>query len=174
VLALTQLGMAGGRLPDLTVTASTDGPLGPGDYREISASDRQRFYRESVDAQGRRTEVYREAGQARPIDANVRRWIGEVSKPIVLPEPHDFPKVEDMAEFKALIAQVAAQPGIIARLGSPVAMTTKAVNGTVRIGDAEGEADIHVEMTGPKRKAVIAVQAEMHGSAWTLQRLAVE
>lgn len=174
VLALTQLGMAGGRLPDLMITASTDGPLGPGDYREISAADRQRFYRESVDAQGRRTEIYREAGQAKPIDAGVRGWIAEVSKPIVLPDPNDFPKIEDMAEFKTLVAQLAAQPGIIARLGSPVAMTSTPVSGSVQIGDAEGEADIRLELAGPKRKAMIALQADMRGRAWTLRRITME
>jgi hypothetical protein len=174
VLALTQLGMAGGRLPDLLVTASTDGPLGPGDYREISANDRQRRYRESKDAQGRLTETYSEGGAARPIDASVRAWIADVSRPVVIPPQPDPRQIERTAAFKALLARIGAHPDVAARLGAPVAVTSKPVNGNVRIGDGDGNADIHIELSGPKGRATIAVEAEMSGGTWTLAHLAVD
>lgn len=176
VLALTQLGMAGGRLPDLLVTASTDGPLGPGDYREISANDRQRRYRESKDAQGRLTETYSEGGVARPIDASVRAWIADVSRPVVIPPPPDPRQIERTAPFKALIARIGAHPDVAARLGAPVAVTSKPVNGNIRIsdGDRDGNADIHIELSGPRGRATIAVEAEMSGGTWTLAHLAVD
>jgi len=174
VLALTQLGMAAGRLPDLRVTASTEGPLGPGDYREISANDRQRHYRGSKDAQGRLTETYSEGGTARPIDANVRAWIDRVSRPVVIPPPPDPRQIERSVEFQALVARIGAHPDVAARLGAPVAMTSRPVSGNVRLGDGDGNADIHIELSGPKGRATIAVEAGMRGGTWALERLAVD
>ncbi|MFN0207687.1 MAG: M56 family metallopeptidase [Planctomycetota bacterium] len=67
-------------LSDLHVQASTTGTLAAGDYRVIRAFDNGRFrrYQESVDLNGNRTEEYREAGQIRPIDQEVREWIERV------------------------------------------------------------------------------------------------
>lgn len=81
VLVFAQVGVGGGRTPDLHVSSSTAGALGPGDFRQIIADDHgtRRFYRVSVDAQGRLTEVYREDGRTRPIDAAVRAWIARVT-----------------------------------------------------------------------------------------------
>jgi len=84
-LLVAQVGLTGSRFPDLHVRASTGGLLGPGDFREIRARDKQRFYRASLDAQGRLIEVYQENGRARPIDAGVRRWLDEVSCMSLLP-----------------------------------------------------------------------------------------
>jgi len=72
-----QAGVGGGQPHDLQVEASTSGVLGPGDYREITAieGETNRYYRASVDEQGRLTEVYRENGRDRPIDAGVRAWV---------------------------------------------------------------------------------------------------
>lgn len=174
VLALTQIGMAGGQFPDLMVRASTDGPLGPGDYREISANDRQRFYRGSKDAQGRLTETYSEAGQAKPIDAGVRGWIEQVSQPPVIPTAPEYPRIEDMADFKALIAAIGASPDVAARLGAPVTMTSKQAGGNVQLQDAEGHADIRVELSGPRGIATVAAVADMSGHKWTLRSVAVQ
>jgi hypothetical protein len=82
VFLVTLIGVGGGRLPDLRVESSTDGVLGPGDYREIIANghDKLRFYRASVDAQGRLTEVYQEDRRVRPIDSEVRTWLTEVTR----------------------------------------------------------------------------------------------
>jgi beta-lactamase regulating signal transducer with metallopeptidase domain len=81
VFLVTLIGVGGGRLPDLRIESSTAGVLGPGDYREIIANgdDKLRFYRASVDAQGRLTEVYQEDRRVRPIDAGVRTWLTQVT-----------------------------------------------------------------------------------------------
>ncbi len=80
-LCVGQAGAGGGQPHDLRVEASTPGALGPGDYRQITAYDdgRARFYRASIDANGRLKEIYREDGQRRPIDAEVRAWLEEVA-----------------------------------------------------------------------------------------------
>ena len=85
VFLVTLIGVGGGHLPDLRIESSTSGALGPGDYREIIANgdDKLRFYRASVDAQGRLSEVYQEDRRAHPIDAEVRTWLAEVTRPAV-------------------------------------------------------------------------------------------
>lgn len=81
-LSLPEAGLAGGRVPALSVSSSTTGELGAGDFREITARDGDtiRSYRVSIGADGRIDEVYREDGRIRPIDADVRRWIDEVER----------------------------------------------------------------------------------------------
>lgn len=76
-----QIGVGGGQPHDLQVEASTTGVLGPGDYREITAieDETNRYYRASVDAQGRLSEVYRENGRDQPINAGVRAWLAGMS-----------------------------------------------------------------------------------------------
>jgi hypothetical protein len=176
-LLVVQLGLAGGHVPDLEVRASTDGPLGPGDYREISANglDMRRFHRVSVDARGRASEVYEENGQARPIDAAARRWIDEVTHKwttdiakIQAPPP-DFDRE---VHFQELLAQVVMQDNVVARLGSPVRATQKPVNGNVQVDGTGGEADIEVELEGPKGRARFAVEADRNANVWTLRRVA--
>lgn len=77
------------RAPGLRIVSSSNGALGPGDYRTITANglDGQRMYRASLDSQGRLTESYREDGQPRPIDAGVRRWLDGVARLSVPPAP---------------------------------------------------------------------------------------
>jgi len=170
LLLLTQIGLAGGGLPDLQVTASTDGPLGPGDYREVSANglDKRRYYRISLDDRGRSTELYRENGKDRPITADARRWLAEVDRLSVVPPHPAPPNVEDMPEVKALHASISAHPAVVARVGTPAAATAKPVNGNISLTGPNGDADIEIEMRGPKGRAVFAVEGEMKNRAWTL------
>jgi beta-lactamase regulating signal transducer with metallopeptidase domain len=174
-LLIAQIGIAG-RLPDLEVESSTAGALAPGDYRQITANgaDRLRFYRESIDAQGRRSEVYREDGQIRPIDAGVRRWLADVARQNVPPPPPALPQIEDMAEARSLVALIATHRDVVARVGTPAVATSRAVNGNLRLDGAEGDADIRIELRGPRGQAVAAVEADMHDRIWTLRRVAVE
>ena len=183
----TQIGLAGG-LPDLRVEASTAGALGPGDYREISANglDKQRFYRESIDAQGRRSETYREDGEVRPIDAGVRRWIAEVTRLSAVPpahavpdmneirRAHSMPEMNDRPEHRALVAAIASHPDVVATLGTPAVATPRPVNGNVRLSGAEGDADIRIELSGPKGRAMVDVEAEMNDRIWALQSLEMQ
>lgn len=82
VFLVALIGVGGGRLPALQIESSTNGVLGRGDYREIIANDHDklRFYRASIDARGRLTEVYREDRRVRPIDADVRSWVTKVTR----------------------------------------------------------------------------------------------
>jgi beta-lactamase regulating signal transducer with metallopeptidase domain len=180
LVLMTQVGLAGGRFPDLEVTASTAGGLGPGDYREIRAQglDKQRFYRESLDARGRRTEVYEENGAARPIDAGVRKWLAEVSRLAVTPPPQPVipahPEFAYPPEHKALVALVAARPEVVAKVGSPAVQTSRPPNGNLRIDGSEGEASLSVEMSGPRGRALVDIEAELSDGAWTLHSLDIE
>lgn len=70
-------------LVDLRIDATVAGPLRPGTYREITADSfhAQRYYRGSMDASGRISEVYEEDGLRRPIDPAVRAWLDELAAP---------------------------------------------------------------------------------------------
>src|SRR5688500_16256079 len=60
-LLATQVGIPGKR-SGLQIKSTTDGVLGPGDVREVTAYglDGERYYRVNVDAQGRMTELYKD------------------------------------------------------------------------------------------------------------------
>src|SRR5699024_4395410 len=75
--------------PDVRIESSTDGTLRPGDFRRITATglDKRREYEANVGADGAIAETYRENGEARRIDADVRTWIDEVSRLSVPPPP---------------------------------------------------------------------------------------
>ena len=174
-LLVTQIALAGGQLPDLQVTASTAGELRPGDFRQIVANgiDGQRFYRASLDAQGRLTEIYRKDGQARPIDAGVRRWLAEVSS-LSLLSPHAPQAAGFAGPPDALMALIARHPAVLARFGAPAAWTGRPLNGNVRLHDrGRGEADFRIELVGPGGIATAAVKAEQIGGAWTIRRLSL-
>ena len=171
---ITQVGAAG--LPDLNVESSTAGELGPGDYRQITANglDKQRFYRISLDAQGRPTETYRENGEVRPIDAGVRRWIAEVTRLGVPPAHPALPDVNDRPEHRALVALIASHPDVVARVGSPAAATSRPVNGNVRLSGSEGDADIEIELLGPSGRVTVDVEAQRSNGTWRLDSLDVQ
>lgn len=175
-LVLVSHSGAAGILPDLVVEASTPGELGRGDYRQITANglDKQRFYRVSVDGQGRRSETYSENGAVRPIDAGVRRWIADVSRLSVAPH-HPAPRLADLPEHQALVAQIVRHPAVIARLGTPAAPTPRQIDGIIRIEDGRhGEADIRIELGGPNGQALVAVEARMRDRSWHLDQVAVQ
>lgn len=81
-------------LTNLTIDASSQGELTPGNYRDFAASylgEKQRHYRISMDERGQVTERYAEDGEPRPIDERVRHWLdamttmGMPSAPAALP-----------------------------------------------------------------------------------------
>ena len=181
LLLAAQVGLAGGHLPDLEVRSSTAGVLGPGDYREITASgiDKRRYYRAEVDAQGRLQQVYKVDGEPRPIDADAARWIDRVSR-MTVPSAADYAKVHaealarvhDTPEMNALFAMIAAHPAVVARLGAPAAPTARQVEGNIEIVDrADGEADITIELRGPNGTAAFDVDAKLRNRIWNLNSL---
>ncbi len=172
-LPLAQLGLTGCHPPERHVQASTAGALGPGDYRQITTNgpDGQRFYRASVDAQGRLSEVYREDGQDRPIDAGVRRWIAANTPPEDLAP--EGPGLEELPEVRALLELVAVHSDVVARLGAHALATPGSLVGNLRLREHDGEADVRVELDGPRGRATLAIEAHWDGRSWTLQRVAL-
>jgi beta-lactamase regulating signal transducer with metallopeptidase domain len=194
----TQVGVTGHKLPNLHITSSTDGVLRPGDVREITANgfDKQRQYRVTVDEHGRLVESYQEDGRPRPIDSNVRTWISEVDRLSVPPAPPlppmpplpptppmaaapppppPPPEIADDAAFKSLIRSVAADPGVIAKLGSPVVLASNDVHGRINIDDSKvGDANVTVALRGPKGRIDTHVEASLHEGQWSMKRVDFE
>ena len=92
----------------------------------------------------------------------------------MVPPKHEVPKFDETPEVKALHATIAAHPAVVARLGAPAMPTSRPVNGNVRVEGADGDADIHIELGGPKGRAMVAVEAEMKDRVWTLQSVEME
>jgi hypothetical protein len=170
-LLAAQIGLAGGYLPDLEVKASTDGPLGPGDYREIQANglDKSRFYRESLDSRGRRSETYSENGKPHAIDGEVRRWLAAVGRMTIAPPPPQIPDMSASPEYQAFVATLAARPELVARLGTPASPTGRPPHGNFHLDGTFGSADLSIEMVGPKGGAMAVVKADMANRAWTVR-----
>lgn len=200
VLAV-QAGVSGTR-PGLHIRSSTDGVLGPGDTREITARgiEGERRYRATVDAQGRLTEVYTRDGQALPIDSGVRTWLAEVARlsvppappmppappkppkpmagdipmPPMPPAPPEPPEIAESVEFQSLLRLVAADPGVIARVGTPVAMASNDVHGRMDMDNGtapDGDADMRFDLTGPKGRATVEVKARLKDGAWSIDTI---
>lgn len=188
VLAV-QAGITGHMRPGLRIRSTTDGVLGPGDMREISAHgiDGDRFYRADVDANGRLAEVYKRDGQVRPLDADARRWLAEVLRLSVppappmpppppafadIPPPPEPPSITDAAVFKTLLRRVVADPTVVARLGTPVAMASTDVGGRLDFdGDADpdGSADLTFDLSGPKGRATVRVDGDLSNGVWSIE-----
>jgi beta-lactamase regulating signal transducer with metallopeptidase domain len=77
----SQLQLPADVLINVRVDASTDGPLTPGAFRELTADAfaTHRHYRSTMDDHGRVVELYEENGQPRPIDPSVRTWLNELT-----------------------------------------------------------------------------------------------
>ncbi len=201
VLLVSQIGITGHGRPGVRIQSSTDGVLRPGDVREITADglDKQRYYRGSVDAQGRLVEVYKEDGQVRPIDREARRWIAEVMRlsvpptpplpplppvppgppnaaslplppmPPAPPEPPEPPDIVEDAVFQSLLRVVAADPAVVARLGSPVVLASNDVDGSIYIEDTGADVDVTFALRGPKGRADVHVDAQLDDGEWSME-----
>ncbi|GAB3355708.1 cytochrome c oxidase assembly factor Coa1 family protein [Lysobacter tyrosinilyticus] len=195
ILVLAQATLAGNWRPDLRVSSTTEGKLGPGDVREIEANgvDGQRYYRASIDAQGRLTEIYKKDGQSKPIDAGVRRWLAEIDRMSVPPlppplppappappaipappAPPPVPDVRDSVEFKSLMRLVAADTTIAAKLGTPVTVASGDFDGHIRLDDGDGDADMHFKLRGPKGSGDVHVVAKLDKGVWAAQVISLE
>lgn len=167
-LMVSQAGISAQGPSRLQIYSTTDGVPRPGDVREITAQSLgvERYYRASIDDDGELVEVYRENGTVRPIDADVRLWVAEISRLSVPPAPpappappsppspaappappalSDLPlpplpppppDITDDAVFKSLLREVVIDADVIAHLGSPVALASNAVSGRIELNDA--------------------------------------
>jgi hypothetical protein len=193
-LVAAQVGMAGSGRSGLHIRSTTDGALGPGDMREITARgiDGDRYYRADVDAKGQRVEVYTRDGKPAPIDAGVRAWLAEIDRlsmppppppppplppqvPPPPPAPPPPPQITDSVAFQSLLRRVAVEPAVVARVGTPVAMASNAVDGSISIRDdtgaSHGDADVSFVVKGPKGRATVDVEATLQNGAWTVDRI---
>ena len=136
------------------------------------------------------TELYKENGKVRPIDSKVRTWISEVDRlsvppapppppppppappaPPVPPAPPPPPDIADSMAFKAVARLVAANPGVIAKLGSPIVVRPTRVTGSINLDgwmDNEGSARLDFDVSGPNGSARALSRAELDDGKWTL------
>lgn len=92
------------------------------------------------------------------------------------PPPPAPPEIQDLAMFKRLLQQVAGNAAVIGKLGSPVAMASKDVDGSIRIGNGarpDGEADLTFTLRGPKGQAAVHVDAQLTAGEWSSDRVDV-
>ena len=194
-LLATQLNSSRHSLPGIRIESSTSGALGPGDEREITVTglDGERYYRASVDADGKLTELYRKDGKVQPITANVRFWIDEmarISVPPPLPPappmppslaelpmpplPPPPPEISESTAFKDILRLVAADARVTATLGTPITLAPDSVHGDLRLSgpnDADGEAALRFDLGGPKGRGKVLMQAERADGVWALSNL---
>ena len=148
-------------LTNLMTDISSTGELTPGNYREYTASyllDKQRYYRISMDQQGRVDEVYKENGENKPMTAQARTWLDNVAKmaatniapmqlvstqdlplpPLPPPPPEPPPLLSASAspEIQALMRSIQSDARLIAITGSPVVAEKSSFHGSVRIWGA--------------------------------------
>ncbi len=197
-LLATQLDISHRALPGIRIESSTSGALGPGDEREITVTglDGERYYRASVDADGKLSELYRKDGKVQPITANVRRWVDEMARisvpppmPPMPPEPPmppslaelpipppppEPPEISESTAFKDILRLVAADARVTGMLGTPITLASDSVHGDLRLSgpnDTDGEAALRFDLGGPKGRGRAIVQAERTDGAWALSNL---
>jgi beta-lactamase regulating signal transducer with metallopeptidase domain len=192
-LAVAQVGVA--RLPSVHIESTTDGKLGPGDVREVTATgfDVDRHYVARVDANGKLVETYEENGIARPLDAKARQWVAEMGRmsvpppppppppappaaPAPPPLPPPPPELADSKDIKAIFALVAADAGVARSVGSPIKLMRNSIDGNISIDDddGDGEATLTFRVVGPKGAAEVEVDAEREDGRWKVQLLEVD
>ncbi|WP_166211907.1 M56 family metallopeptidase [Cognatiluteimonas telluris] len=197
VLVVAQLSLAHHGRHAIELSSTTAGALGPGDSREISAygPDGWRHYTVRVGANGAITESLEVDGKPRPVTDETRTWIGTTLSLAAPPAPPKPPKppappigplapplppppeIVDNTMVKVLIQHVAIDPAVVARLGSPVVMASKDVDGRLDIGNgarADGDADLRLRLRGPKGMANVRVTAQLVAGEWSTPQVAIE
>ena len=187
-LLATQVDFSRYSFPDLEISATTDGKLGPGDERIIRANgvDGTRYYRIAIDRQGKTTEEYQKDGRTAPITADVRAWIAETSRigvpplpplppmPPPPPPPPAPPEITESRSFQDILRLVAADARVTAKLGTPITVVPGSVDGNLHLygrNDSEGDADLTFVLSGPKGRATTAMEATRTQGAWTVASL---
>ena len=189
-------------LVNLRFEASSQGELTPGNFREYTASymgAKQRRYRIAMDASGQVQESYTEDGQDRPIDDGVRAWLKKVTvmnagtpeetHDDALPLPPPLPPLpplpllvpphpSDSDEFKLLIASLAADPQVVARVGQPVTLERKSFHGRIHVWGSRdfhlwgiddpvgGKADFTATFSGPDGRVTVAWSGKTVAGNW--------
>ena len=87
------------------------------------------------------------------------------------PAPPEPPEIVEDAVFQSLMRVVAADPAVVARLGSPVVMASNDVDGSIRIDDDSADVDATVSLRGPKGRSDVHVDARLDGGTWSMDRI---
>jgi hypothetical protein len=83
----------------------------------------------------------------------------------------------DDAVFQSLLRVVAADPTVVARLGSPVVMASNDVDGSIRIDvddrvdGTSADVDVTVALRGPKGRSDVHVAAQLDDGKWSMDQL---
>lgn len=198
VLVFAQVSLANHGRHAIEVRSSTAAALGPGDSREVSAygPDGWRHYTVSVGDKGALTETLEVDGKPRPVTDDIRTWVAETIRvgsppappapptppappigPLPPPAAPPPPELVDNTMFKALMQHVANDPAVISKLGSPVEIASRNVDGNLNVGDGarpDGHADLRVALRGPKGVANVHVDARLVRGEWATADVAVE
>lgn len=98
--------------------------------------------------------------------------------PPALPDaPPPPPDIADSAAFKSLMRLVAADPGVVAKLGSPVVLASNAIHGHIDIDNGaapDGDADLDFVLSGPKGRVDAHVDAQLDEGQWSMDRVDFE
>ena len=190
-------------LSNLRFEASSEGELTPGNFREFTASyvgAKQRRYRIAMDAAGQVHETYSEDGHDKPIDSPVRAWLRTVSAmnasaapeplpplpaPPVMPALPVPPSPSDSDEFKLLMATLAADPQVVARVGQPVTLERKSFHGRIHVWGSRdfhlwgiddpvgGKAAFSATFKGPAGSVDVAWSGKTEAGAWKADSMTV-
>ncbi|MEO7250980.1 MAG: cytochrome c oxidase assembly factor Coa1 family protein, partial [Arenimonas sp.] len=103
--------------------------------------------------------------------------LGALPKPPLPPPPPAPPAIQDLVMFKILLQNVATDPGVISKLGSPVVMPSKDVDGSIQIGNGtrpDGDADMRFTLRGPKGEADVHVNAQLTKGEWSMDAVEIQ
>lgn len=189
-LLATQVDFSRYSFPNLQVTSTSLGDLGPGDERIIRANgiDGARYYRIEIDRQGKTTEEYQVNGKDAPITHDVRAWIEVTTRtgippvpplpplPPPPPAPPEPPEMTESASFQEILHLVAADARVTTTLGTPVTVVPDTLNGNLHMtgsNDSEGDAELSFVLSGPKGRAKVEMQGVRTNGAWKVTSLAL-
>jgi len=90
------------------------------------------------------------------------------------PAPPAPPEATASAEFQDLLRLVAADPRVVAKLGTPIAAVPESLSGNLHMSganDSVGDADLRFEITGPRGRSRVKIEAVRANGAWKLTSL---
>jgi hypothetical protein len=81
---------------------------------------------------------------------------------------------KDSGAYQQALQQAQADPRVVELLGLPITGGS-AVSGSISTrGDASGEADLSIPISGPKANARLYLSGKLHAGIWTFQTLEVD
>ena len=97
---------------------------------------------------------------------------GAIPAPPPPPAPPEPPSITESGAFRSLLSVVASNPDVVARLGSPVVLASEDVHGRIDYdADADGGADVRIDLAGPKGRATARVEATLDEGKWSMDEV---